>query len=199
MLSIAIRSHRGVVPSWKSSCRHWFHCTLTSQTSSPPAVFRKLAVTMPFPMLVAGLFWCVATCTGSLTAAEPSVDFSRQIRPILAKQCFACHGPETQQSGVALHELDKAIQDGESGLKPIVPGKWTESEIINRITSDDPSVRMPPEGAGVSETQVQLLKQWIDSGAEYKEHWAFLPLSDPKPPKSLSGANPTNPIISKGT
>lgn len=149
---------------------------------------------LPFLRIIANLIWCVATCTSSLVAAESSVDFSRQIRPILAKQCFACHGPETQQSGVSLHEFEKATQDGESGLKPIVPGKWTESEIINRITSDDPSVRMPPEGAGVSETQVQLLKQWIDSGAEYKEHWAFLPLSDPKPPKSLSGSTPVNPI-----
>lgn len=112
-----------------------------------------------------------------------SIDFSRQIRPILAKQCFACHGPETQESGVALHEFDKAIQEGESGLKPVVPGNWNESEILRRITSDDPSIRMPPEGTGLTETQVTLLKQWIESGAEYKEHWAFLPLSDPLPPK----------------
>jgi len=145
-------------------------------------------------IFVAVLGLLIAGSVHPLPAAEPSVDFNRQIRPILAKQCFACHGPETQQSGVALHEFEMAVHEGESGLKPIVPGNWTESEIIKRVTSDDPSVRMPPEGPGLSETQVQLLKQWIDSGAEYKQHWSFLPLSDPVPPRLASLTDSANPI-----
>jgi cytochrome c553 len=118
--------------------------------------------------------------------AKTNIDFSRQIRPVLAKQCFACHGPETQESGVALHQFEHATQVADSGLQPVKPGQWSQSEIIARVSSTDPSVRMPPEGAGLSESQVQLLKGWIEQGAEYREHWAFLPLTDPAPPASTT-------------
>ena len=90
----------------------------------------------------------------SASAAVAEVDFSRQIRPILAKQCFACHGPQTQESGVALHEHEKAVADSDEGRKPIVPGDWSLSEISRRVTSQDPAVRMPPEGNGLSDKQI---------------------------------------------
>ncbi len=128
----------------------------------------------------------------STTAVE--VDFSRQIRPILAKQCFSCHGPDKQESGVALHEFANATSESDNGLKPIVPGDWNSSEILKRIASDDPSVRMPPEGSGLSKPQVELFKNWIQSGAEYKEHWAFVPLSNPHPPAVHVPVPPSNPI-----
>ena len=130
----------------------------------------------------------------SPTAAVAEVDFSRQIRPILAKQCFACHGPQTQESGVALHEHEKAVSDSNEGRKPIVPGDWSSSEISRRVTSQDPAVRMPPEGNGLSDKQIELLKKWIESGAEYREHWAFLPLSNPKPPLLKAASLSSNPV-----
>ena len=126
--------------------------------------------------------------------ATVNVDFSRQIRPILAKQCFSCHGPDKQESGVALHEFSKAISESDSGGKPIVPGDLKASEIIRRIASDDPDVRMPPEGTGLSKQQVELFKNWIQSGAEYREHWAFLPLSNPVPPVVAGLSQASNPI-----
>ena len=126
--------------------------------------------------------------------ATVDVDFSRQIRPILAKQCFSCHGPDKQESGVALHEFSKAISESDSGGKPIVPGDLKASEIIRRIASYDPEVRMPPEGTGLSKQQVELFKNWIQSGAEYREHWAFLPLSNPVPPVVAGLSQASNPI-----
>ena len=86
------------------------------------------------------------------SSSNVEVDFSRQIRPLLAKQCFSCHGPDKQESGVALHEFGKATSEADSGLKPIVPGDISASEILRRIASDDPDLRMPPEGHRSFET-----------------------------------------------
>jgi Protein of unknown function (DUF1553)/Protein of unknown function (DUF1549)/Planctomycete cytochrome C len=132
-----------------------------------------------------------------LIADSPNVvevDFSRQIRPLLAKQCFSCHGPDKQESGVALHDFAKATSEADSGHKAIVPGSIEASEILRRITSNDPSQRMPPEGPGLSKQQTELIRKWIQSGAEYREHWAFLPLSDPKPPSTNPQYFASNPI-----
>ena len=123
-----------------------------------------------------------------------SVDFSRTIRPILAKQCFSCHGPDKQESGVALHEFAKATSESDSGLKPIVPGDLNASEMLRRISSDDPSQRMPPEGPGLTKRQVEQITNWVQSGAEYREHWAFLPLGNPIPPMVAGPSQPNNSI-----
>ncbi len=122
------------------------------------------------------------------------VDFSRAIRPILAKQCFSCHGPDKQESGLALHEFAKATIESDSGRRPIVPGDVDASELLRRISSEDPSERMPPEGPGLSKRQVDLFRNWVQAGAEYREHWAFLPLGDPKPPTVIGPKQPINPI-----
>ena len=127
--------------------------------------------------------------------AKLEVDFSRQIRPLLAKQCFSCHGPDKQESGVALHEFEKATIEADSGMKPIVPGDLEASEILRRVASNDPDIRMPPEGKGLSKLQVELLTNWVKSGAEYREHWAFLPLSNPTPP-AVAVRNPTSNFVS---
>ncbi len=133
-------------------------------------------------------------CALAAPNASIEVDFSRQIRPILAKQCFSCHGPDKQESGVALHEFAKAIRESDSGVKPIVPGDLDSSDLFRRIASDDPDLRMPPEGPGLTKQQVELFKNWIQSGAEYREHWAFLPLSNPVPPSGVGPTQPGNPI-----
>lgn len=130
----------------------------------------------------------------SFAADAAEIDFGRQIRPLLAKKCYSCHGPDTQESGVALHSFDDATRKSESDVSPIVPGNAGLSEMIKRITSDDPSLRMPPEGEGFSENQIKLLKSWIDSGAEYKDHWAFLPLSNPEVPVVAGKSELANPI-----
>ncbi len=144
--------------------------------------------------VVIALVTPIATQVFADATAKPEVDFSRQIRPLLAKQCFSCHGPDKQESGVALHEFDKATSEADSGAKPIVPGNLDASEILRRVSSDDPAIRMPPEGTGLSKPQVELLTAWVKSGAEYREHWAFLPLGDPIPP-AYSGLHPaSNPI-----
>ncbi len=107
------------------------------------------------------------------------VDFQRDIRPILSNQCFKCHGPALQKSGVRLDSHEAALK-----RKAIVPGKADESKIIERILADDDE-RMPPKNAGerLKPAQIELLKKWIAEGAEYSPHWAFIKPKPTTPPK----------------
>ncbi len=106
-------------------------------------------------------------------AAEQPIGFNRDIRPLLSDRCFVCHGPGKQEAGLRLDSFDAAIESA------IVPGDIAASEVIARITSDDPEVRMPPPDSQkqpLTPPQVEVFKQWVKQGAQYQKHWAYLPL-----------------------
>jgi hypothetical protein len=115
---------------------------------------------------------------GQLQAAEPKLDFSRDIRPILAENCFACHGPDAnkRQASLRLDIRDEALKPADSGLAAIVPGKAAESELVRRIFAQDEAERMPPADSTKKLTAEQrdLLKRWIAEGADYAQHWSFI-------------------------
>ncbi len=129
----------------------------------------------------------------ALLAAENGIDFSRQIQPILARKCFTCHGPDEEHREADLR-LDLSASAIES--EAIVPGKPEESALIERIYSDDPELIMPPVDANdqLKDEEKELLKQWIQQGAEYKEHWAFIPPRQPKLPVVQNKKWPRNEI-----
>ncbi len=111
-------------------------------------------------------------------SAEPNpVSFGRDIRPILSDVCFKCHGPDEQQrvSEFRLDTRDGAFADLENG-RAIVPGDLAASLLVHRISSTDPEVQMPPADSGrsLSKSQVDLLRRWIEQGAAWQEHWAFV-------------------------
>ena len=111
------------------------------------------------------------------TLAMDDINFNRDIKPILSDNCFTCHGPDEHQRAASLR-LDQfagATVSAESGAAAIVPGKPDQSELIARITTTDADLHMPPPETGKTLTaaQIQLLKQWIAEGAEYRGHWAF--------------------------
>ena len=110
--------------------------------------------------------------------AEEKVDFNRDVRAILTKNCLACHGPDEthRKAGLRLDERDSAIAKLESGSQAIVPGKAGESELVLRITSQVPEEVMPPAGSGFQLTpaQIETLKQWVAQGAPYEQHWSFV-------------------------
>jgi len=137
--------------------------------------------------MCAGLLGC-----GVVVAEE--VSFSRDVKPILARRCFACHGPETSESGFALHERQLAIAATNSGSPAIVPGDPEASELLSRVLSHDTDLRMPPEGDPLSEREVGLLRRWIAAGAEYQKHWAFVPPKQQTPPQVLAEQWIANPI-----
>ena len=105
------------------------------------------------------------------------VDFARQIRPILSKNCFSCHGHDAKhrEAELRLDTRDGAIAKRD-GAAAVVPGSSSKSALHARITSDDPDERMPPADSGreLTEEEIDLLRRWIDQGAEYSAHWAFI-------------------------
>ena len=122
--------------------------------------------------------------------APVAVQFNRDIRPILADKCFACHGPDAnqRQADLRFDQQQSALSDRD-GVRAIVPGKLDESELFRRITADDEGERMPPAdfGKALSAREIDLLKQWIEQGAPWQEHWSRILPRRPRAP-AVSGA-----------
>jgi hypothetical protein len=131
------------------------------------------------------------------TAAE-KVDFQRQIRPLLADKCFACHGrdEEHRQGELRLDQREVALQGGESGEPAIVPGQPEKSEFVRRILSSDDTERMPPPESkrALTDAEKALLRQWIAEGGEYQAHWAFTAPVRPPVPAVKNESWPKNDI-----
>jgi hypothetical protein len=118
-----------------------------------------------------------------LVQTDPAApDFTRDVRPILSNVCFKCHGPDEKKRGGKLRLDDRAVAIKKGAFKP---GKPEGSELVRRISSDDPEQVMPPpsEIKRLSPAQKEVLKRWIAAGAEYAPHWAFVaPRAAPPPP-----------------
>lgn len=120
--------------------------------------------------------WCKSA------TADQSIEFNRDIRPILSDRCFTCHGPD---SGDRKADLRLDTREGATEWT-IVPGNADESEVIARITSDDPDLVMPPpeaERKPLTKQEIETLRKWIDAGAEYQKHWSYLPVERPDAPQ----------------
>lgn len=141
-------------------------------------------------------------CSAVLLAAEESasIDFSRDVLPILSDNCFQCHGPDenTREADLRLDEEANAkLLRGDYAV--IVPGDSAASELVRRITADDESLRMPPADfqRQLTPEQIAVLTRWIDEGAEWGGHWSFRKPTRPPPPaieRQLSDEGPANPI-----
>ncbi len=145
-----------------------------------------LAFTIPTACVV------LAALFVPVRAAEPApkqrpIDFNRDIRPILSDNCYACHGPDKNKRKADLRIDTKdgfftPIKDH----TPVVPGHSDQSELFHRITTDDKDERMPDPKSNkrLSPKEVALIKRWIDEGAQWKGHWAYL-----KPESQLPADN----------
>jgi hypothetical protein len=124
--------------------------------------------------------------------AGERVDFVRDVQPIFAKHCYACHGESKQKAGLRLD------QRPDTALTRIVkPGKSADSRLVHLVSGTDPDLRMPPDGQPLSPDQVRLLAQWIDQGANWPatEHWSLRALKSPPVPGSQPGANPIDTFV----
>jgi hypothetical protein len=133
-----------------------------------------------------------------VSAAEPPrVDFARQVRPLLAENCFECHGPDPRGRKAELRlDTREGLFGDRNGYRLVVPANPEESELIARITSEEADERMPPADSRRSLTaaQVELLRRWVAEGAEWNEHWAFKPPARPAVPEVSDPAWCRNPI-----
>ena len=142
------------------------------------------------PNIISVLVFFILTATSQ--AAQP-VRFHDDIKPLLAIHCYKCHGPESSKGGLRLDRRDSAPARGESGAPTIVPGRSGQSELVRRITSDDPDEVMPKKGQRLSPAEIERLRAWIDQGAPWPEkddYWAFQP---PAVAPIPAGSSP-NPI-----
>ncbi|GAB3175844.1 DUF1553 domain-containing protein [Telluribacter humicola] len=113
---------------------------------------------------------------------EDKVDYNKDVKPILNKHCMGCHGGVKKAGNVSFLFEEEIIQPGKSGKRPVVPGDADGSEMIRRILSDDPDERMPKEGPPLTEQEVEVLKKWIDQGAQWGNHWAYERIERPEVP-----------------
>jgi hypothetical protein len=150
--------------------------------------------------IVAGLIWMSSPCHGKslTTVAKGQIDFNKDIRPILSENCFACHGPDKnkRKAGLRLDIQEDALSKLESGDFAIVPGDVSKSKLLKLITSTDDDERMPPPKTGkrLSKEQTDLLRRWIELGAKWKPHWAYIPPERPSIPTVKNRHWPRNEI-----
>ncbi len=154
--------------------------------------------------LVALLFAAGTT----VLADDDSVDYARDVKPILHERCYSCHGTLKQEAGLRLDTAEFAFKGGDSG-PAIVSKDLNASHLIDRISATDDSVRMPPEGKPLTPDQISLMSRWIEAGApapddekpeeDPRQHWAFQKPVRPAVPNFHSLLNPAgnstvNPI-----
>ncbi len=135
---------------------------------------------IPFQLLLFVLLLGLGSC------AEEQVDFNAEIRPILNEHCVSCHGGVKRSGGFGLVFRENALKETENGKLGIVPGQAQKSEMYSRLIHSDPEMRMPLEKAPLKKEEIKLIKRWIDQGANWEEHWAYLPPQKPSPPQLAS-------------
>jgi hypothetical protein len=131
-------------------------------------------------------------------AAEPPqiVSFNRDIRPILSENCFQCHGPDQHQRKARLRlDTSEGAFDDRNGMRVLTPGRPDASELWRRLTSDQ-AERMPPAKTGkqLSQLQQDLIRRWIEQGAKWEKHWAYIPPRRPELPVVSDAHWPRNGI-----
>jgi len=140
--------------------------------------------------------WLSSSLSAAQGGNEP-IEFNRDVRPILSEGCFNCHGPNSanRQAGLRLDVPESPLEDrGRYGGPAIVPGSPDDSPLIRRITEESARARMPRGKDPLTAAQIDTLRRWIDQGAEYQRHWAFIPPERLAPPAVSDVAWPRNPV-----
>ena len=182
------------------------HCVL---------VHRGLAALFaaPFAALFTALFtalFALLAGTASSAAADDlppaanrPIDFARDIKPLLAKHCWSCHGAEARESGLRLDLASGLLAGGDSG-KAVVPGKSADSRLVRYIAGLEPKKRMPPDGEPLTADAIGLFRAWIDQGCVWPDsenptatknaHWAYQPVRPATPPAVKLAEWPVTPV-----
>lgn len=163
---------------------------------------------MSLPPLLRSVAFAVGAASLALTAlgtenqradGASEVRYSRDVRPLLSDRCFACHGPEesARQADLRLDRFESATADL-GGYAAIVPGDPERSELWLRVTEADPDEAMPPRDSHrprFAADELRTLRAWIEQGAEYEQHWAFVAPLKPDPPRSAGVTHPVDAFV----
>lgn len=115
---------------------------------------------------------------------DSNVSYNTDVKPILNKHCMGCHGGVKKAGNVSFLFENEMLQPGKSGKRPVVRGDVNASEMIRRITTDDPEEKMPKNAPALSKEEVEILKQWVKEGAVWETHWAYQKPERPEIPSS---------------
>jgi Protein of unknown function (DUF1553)/Protein of unknown function (DUF1549)/Planctomycete cytochrome C len=180
---------------------HSFGILGTNRLSVPllvPGRNKTLLITAVLLLVIAGAAFFIRTKEES--SLPQQVDFNYHIRPILVQKCYLCHGPDpsSRKGDLRLDTYEGATALTKEGLRAIDPEHTEKSLLLFRINHKDPDIMMPaPESnLTLTETERKLLEKWIEQGAEYKQHWAFIPESPSPEVKNYKG-NPIDYFINK--
>jgi mono/diheme cytochrome c family protein len=160
---------------------------------------RRLVV-LSFASIAGAIVLVASPKTKPATRAQPvqALSFNAHVQPILAENCYACHGadPGSRKAGLRLDRAEHAFKPLEKSGPAIVPFKPQESPLVQRIESTDEKQRMPPPEAHktLQPDQIATLRQWIAEGAKYEEHWSFITPQRPRVPKVAALKKPKSPI-----
>jgi len=160
-------------------------------------VFKRISVSLLVILFCVVYYACKETpsvaekmvAMADVEGIPDKIDFTFDVKPILSDRCFTCHGPDKNaiEAGLSLHTAEDAFA-ALGKLKDrfaIVPNEPENSELVHRMYTEDPNLVMPPPESNLSLTlrEKAILEKWIAQGAEYKEHWAFMPPGKPEVPE----------------
>ncbi len=129
----------------------------------------------------------VVRLPGQSAEERDAVEFNRDIRPVLSDKCYTCHGPDQARRRTKLRfDVERDAKQDLGGRFAIVPGDTTKSEMIRRITAEEPGRRMPPAASGRTLTtrEIELIRRWIEQGAKWESHWSFIAPRRPRLPET---------------
>jgi len=120
-------------------------------------------------------------------AAARTVDYAKDVQPLLARHCYKCHGPDKQESSFRLDQKGAALRGGDWGDKPLVVGKSADSPLIKAVAGLLPDLKMPPKGERLTPEEIGILRAWVDQGLSWPDtggsegklttdHWSFQPV-----------------------
>jgi mono/diheme cytochrome c family protein len=126
--------------------------------------------------------------------SEQEIDYNEDIRPIFNAKCISCHGGVKKQAGFSLLFREEALGNTRAGRPAIIPGDADGSELMRRLVHSDPEERMPLDAPALSQEEIDKIRRWIDQGAKWKDHWAFVKPQPVSIPDVKNSKWPTNGI-----
>ena len=127
-------------------------------------------------LMILGMIFTFGISLFFVLKPNHQVDFATQVKPILNKHCISCHGGVKKNAGFSVLFESEALGVTESGKPAIIRGSASKSELIQRLHHSDPELRMPYQKPALSDEEIKILTDWIDQGAKWGTHWAYLPV-----------------------
>lgn len=190
-----------VAPWWTIFATHSIHAIRATEPAKAPPVNSAAAASAAPP---AGSPTAPPTAPPENAAGKPTpIRYERDIAPLIKARCVSCHGPTMQEGGLRLDRREHALRGGDTG-PAMVPRQPQQSELLRRVASESKVERMPPKGEPLNAAEIERLRQWIATGADWPEdsanpnadrdprldHWAWKPLVKPIPPLAAPKAAP---------